>query len=205
MKIFFDFVVSLIALILLIPSFLTIGIIIKLDDYGPVFFRQKRVGKNGKLFTIYKFRTMRVNHADSGNDFEPGNTSRISRAGKLLRKYKIDELPQFVNVLKGEMSIVGPRPEVKEWVQFYPERWNSILKIKPGITDNASLIYCNEEKLLAESRNSKQEYLNNILPRKLDLYEDYLQNHSIIKDIKIIFSTLRILYWKEYKLKQDKS
>lgn len=194
MKRIFDLVFSLLFLILSIPFFLIISVVIKLDSPGPVFFKQKRIGKNGRIFALFKFRSMRLSKTNSENMFEIGNISRVTKFGKFIRKNKIDELPQFINVLRGEMSIVGPRPEVEEWINIYQDRWKRIHGIRPGITDNASLLYRDEEKLLLESKNSRQTYQYEILPRKLDLYEEYLMNHSFWGDIKIIYNTILILF-----------
>jgi len=190
MKRAFDFLVSLLGLILLAPLFLIISIIIKLDDRGPVFFRQKRVGKNRQLFTMYKFRSMKVTEPSDSRSFEPGITSRITKVGKFLRKTKLDELPQLINILKGEMSLVGPRPEVEQWVAVYPERWERVLSIKPGLTDYSSIFFRNEEQLLSESENPEITYKEIILPKKLDFYEGYVLNNSFFGDLKLIFKTL---------------
>lgn len=158
---------------------------------GPVFFIQERIGKNGNSFQLFKFRTMSLLKFDSSINFEPGDKSRITKIGKLLRKTKLDELPQLVNVIKGEMSLVGPRPEVKEWTLIYPELWKIVHSVKPGITDNASLIFRNEEEILANSLNPSEKYKNVILPQKLDLYLFYVKNRSLLSDILIIFRTLK--------------
>lgn len=190
MKRVFDFVVALSGLIILTPLFVLIGLLIKLNDKGPVFFKQKRVGKNGKLFMLYKFRSMKVPEFSEQGSFEPGNISRTTSIGKFLRRTKLDELPQLFNVLKGDMSLVGPRPEVEKWVAVYPERWKLVLCVKPGITDNSSIVYRNEESLLADSEDPEKKYKEIILPRKLDLYEDYVINNSFFGDLKLIFKTI---------------
>ena len=190
MKRIFDFVVALFGLIILIPIFFVISFLIKFDDKGPVFFKQKRVGKSGKLFMLYKFRSMRVIESLDNGSFEPGNISRITSLGKFLRRTKLDELPQLFNVLKGDMSMVGPRPEVEKWVAAYPERWKRVLCVKPGITDNSSIVYRNEESLLAESDDPENTYKEIILPKKLDLYEEYVVNNSFLGDLKLIFKTI---------------
>jgi len=189
-KRFFDFSVSFFGLIVLTPLFIVLGIVIKLNDKGPVFFSHKRVGRGGVPFYLYKFRSMR--HIESAKDglFEPGNRSRITSIGKFLRKTKLDELPQLINVLKGEMSIVGPRPEVLRWVAVYSERWEKVLKVKPGITDEASIVFNDEETVLAGSDDPELIYKEVILPRKLDLYEKYVQNSSFSGDIRIIIKTI---------------
>ena len=177
MKRIFDFVVALFGLIILVPLFFVIGFLIKFDDKGPVFFKQKRVGKGGKLFMLYKFRSMRVPAFSEQGSFEPGNISRITSIGKFLRRTKLDELPQLFNVLKGEMSFVGPRPEVEKWVAVCPERWERVLSVKPGITDNSSIVYRSEELLLSDSEDPEKTYKEIILPKKLDFYEEYIENN----------------------------
>lgn len=189
MKRTFDFIFAFLGLIVLIPLFLVISIIIKLNSKGPVFFQQKRVGKDGRLFILYKFRSMLVMESSGVGIFEPGNVSRITKVGRFLRKTKIDELPQLFNVLIGDMSLVGPRPEVEKWIYAFPQRWKQILKIRPGITDNASIEFRNEEYLLARSADPEKTYRETILPKKLDFYESYVINHSFFGDLKMILNT----------------
>lgn len=157
---------------------------------GPILFRQLRVGKNGKLFRLNKFRTMRVLKEAEKGSFDVGNSSRITPLGKFLRRTKLDELPQLFNVLVGDMSIVGPRPEVKQWTEVYSEKWSIVHLVKPGITDNASILFRNEEEIFAKSSNPTETYKNEILPKKLDLYIDYVNNQSLFGDIKIILKTI---------------
>ena len=190
MKRLFDFIIALLGLILLFPLFIAIGILIRINDKGPVFFKQKRVGRGGVLFVLYKFRTMKVLVGTKDGLFEPGNVSRITSFGKLLRRSKLDELPQLFNVLLGDMSLVGPRPEVEKWVAVYPERWGKVFSVKPGMTDKASILYRNEESILVGSENPEKMYEETILPRKLELYEDYVANNSFFGDLKLIFKTL---------------
>jgi lipopolysaccharide/colanic/teichoic acid biosynthesis glycosyltransferase len=192
----FDVTVSLVGLVVLTPLLISIGIIIRLSDKGPAFFPQKRVGKGGKLFSMYKFRSMVFSESAKDGLFEPGNTSRITQVGKYLRRTKLDELPQLINVLKGEMSIVGPRPEVMKWVAVYPDRWERVLKVKPGITDEASLVFNDEESVLSESDDPELMYREVILPRKLDLYEEYARNNSLQGDIRLILKTIFCVVWK---------
>lgn len=196
MKRIFDVVFTLLGLIVLAPLFLVIAFLIKLFDNGPVFFKQKRVGKDGKLFILYKFRSMRGSEYLEHGSFEPGNISRVTAIGKFLRRTKLDELPQLINILKGEMSFVGPRPEVEKWVAVYPERWKRILCVKPGITDNSSIVYRSEESILAESVDPENTYREIILPKKLDLYEDYVINNSFFGDLKLIFRTIFSVIFK---------
>jgi len=188
----FDCIVSLIGLVLLVPLFLVLAIMIKVFDPGPVFFRQARVGKKGRSFYIYKFRSMRVFPGAEEGCFEAGCLSRVTPVGRLLRKSKVDELPQLYNVLKGDMSLVGPRPEVRKWVAVYPDRWEKVLSVQPGITDCASVDYRNEEELLASSGDPEHLYRDEILPRKLSLYEAYVDHHSFLGDVKLILETIRV-------------
>jgi lipopolysaccharide/colanic/teichoic acid biosynthesis glycosyltransferase len=196
MKRIFDLTVSFIGLILLLPLILTIGMLIITDNKGPVFFRQWRVGKDGRLFVLYKFRSMKVTGSGFDAIFEPGNTARVTKIGRFIRSTKIDEIPQLWNVLKGEMSLVGPRPEIQSWVDTCPERWKKILTVRPGITDNASLEFRNEEAILVESKDPETTYKEIILPRKLDLYDQYISRHSFAGDLMLIFKTLLSLIKK---------
>lgn len=188
--------VSFIGLIVLLPLFIVLGIIIKVNDDGPVFFRHKRVGQGGRSFILYKFRTMAINGSSENGHFEPGNNSRVTSVGRFLRQTKLDELPQMINVLKGEMSFVGPRPEVEKWIKVYPDKWEKILTVKPGITDMASIEFRNEEKLLSESSDPEETYLREILPCKLDLCLNYVNEHSFAGDIWIILLTLKSVFVK---------
>lgn len=196
LKSLFDFSVALLGIVILSPVMMIISILIMLYDHGPVFFKQKRVGKFGKPFIIYKFRSMTpLKYAGEGL-FRPGDSSRITPVGKFLRRTKFDELPQLFNVLKGDMSLVGPRPEVEEWVKANPDKWRDILTIKPGITDNASVLFRNEEELLCKSENPDETYRNIILPRKLDLYLEYMNSHTFKGDIMILLSTVKTVIFK---------
>jgi lipopolysaccharide/colanic/teichoic acid biosynthesis glycosyltransferase len=186
----FDLFASISGLLILFPFLLFFALAIKVSTPGNIFFRQLRVGKDGSLFRLLKFRTMQnIPHASEGR-FDPGDKSRVTRIGSFLRKYKLDELPQLINVIKGEMSIVGPRPEIKQWTQVYPEKWEIVLRVTPGITDNASIVFSDEEELLSKSDNPNETYRDVILPRKLDLYVSYVKNHSFSGDISIVFRTL---------------
>jgi len=190
MKRSFDFFVSVIGLVLLSPFLILISLLIKLQDNGPVIFKQERVGENGKLFVMYKFRSMwNLESAEKGS-FEPGNDSRITPIGRFLRRTKTDELPQLFNVLKGDMSLVGPRPEVEKWVAVYPEKWKQVLTIRPGITDNAAIVYRNEESILATSEDPEKTYKEFILPHKLTLYKEYVNSHTFWGDLELIYKTI---------------
>lgn len=190
-KIFFDFSSSLVGLIVLMPILLLIGLLIKLDSEGPIFFIQERVGRDGSIFKIFKLRTMQLNSEKNG-DLTIGNDKRITRIGYYLRKYKIDELPQLINVIKGDMSIVGPRPEVERYIETYSkEEKEKILSIKPGITDIASLELIDENKILGEYKNPEEAYLREILQKKKKIHQEYVKNNSFIQDLKIIFLTIK--------------
>ncbi|HRP67935.1 MAG TPA: sugar transferase [Turneriella sp.] len=185
----FDFLASLIGLILLCPLFVVIAIAVKISSAGPVFFRQLRVGFAGKLFQIHKFRTMRID-AEKKGKLTIGKDSRVTRVGYFLRKTKLDELPQLLNVLKGDMSLVGPRPEVPEFIEYYsPIAREKILSVRPGITDMASIEMVDENKILAEYENPHQAYIEKILPLKEKYYLYYVEKQSLWFDIYLIFKT----------------
>lgn len=186
----FDIVMSLIGLIILGIPMIIIGIIIKLSSEGPVFYKQVRVGKSNKDFKILKFRTMIVDADKKGMQITVGRDPRITGIGHFLRKTKIDELPQLINVLKGEMSFVGPRPEVRKYVEMYDDYQKNVLKIKPGITDLASIEYRDESTLLGQSANPEKTYIEEIMPTKLKLNLKYMQEFSFFYDIKLILKTL---------------
>ena len=192
----FDIFFSLLVLLVTSPVLLITALLVKVSSPGPVFFTQERAGLKGKVFNIIKFRSMFIESGNT-NSFQPGNLSRITPIGRVLRRYKIDELPQFVNVLRGEMSVVGPRPEVLYWTRFYPENWSKVLTIRPGLTDNASIEYSDEESILAGSHDPEKTYREEILPKKLKLYNDYIDNHSIYGDLKIIFMTIKKTFRNE--------
>jgi lipopolysaccharide/colanic/teichoic acid biosynthesis glycosyltransferase len=192
MKRFFDIVISFTTLILLIPLMVVVATIIKLNSEGPVFFKQERIGKGFRPFWIYKFRTMQ--QAPIGLQVTVGNDPRITRVGWFLRQTKIDELPQLINILRGEMSFVGPRPEVPQYVQLYKQDYQEILTVRPGLTDLASLKYRDEAALLARATNPEEEYTTRVLPDKIELAKDYLRQASLLFDLKIIFKTLFKLF-----------
>jgi len=185
-----DLCISGIALILLIPFFVIISILIKLDSPGPIFFRQVRVGTGFKQFRIFKFRTMLTDAERRGTQVSTSDDPRITRAGWFLRKYKIDELPQLINVIIGDMSLVGPRPEVPRYVKVFRKDYEEILTVKPGITDFASLEFKDENELLKASENPEQKYLSEILPAKIDYYRKYLKEQSMYTDVKLILKTI---------------
>ncbi len=195
MKRVFDIVVSSVGLILLLPFFVVLAILIKLDDPGPVFFRQKRIGKDFNPFFIYKFRTMVKNAEQKGSKLTTGGDQRITRVGKILRTLKIDELPQLLNVLKGEMSLVGVRPEVEEYVELYKKEYAEILQTRPGITDVSSITFRNEEDLLGRQSDPEWYYTHVLLPKKLGLGREYVSNASFLYDIKLIFKTFYAIFF----------
>ncbi len=187
----FDLFSSAVGLIILSPLFLLIAILIKLDSTGPVFFKQKRIGLKGKMFNIYKFRTMLANTKGEDRQITIGLDSRITRRGRILRKFNLDELPQLINVLKGEMSLVGPRPEVPKYVELYSEGQKKVLSVKPGMTDYASIEFNKENEILASSSHPKDDYVRKIMPQKIILNLKYINDRSILLDFKLILRTLR--------------
>ena len=189
MKRNFDILFSSIILLCFLPIGLVIGLLIAFTSSGGVFYRQERIGKGGIPFLILKFRSMRVASDVNGKLTVGMRDPRITSIGYFIRKYKLDEFPQFINVLKGEMSVVGPRPEVLEYVNFYNNDQRKVLQVKPGITDYASLHYFKENELLALSADPQKTYIEEIMPAKLKLNEKYLENPSVFHDLKIIFQT----------------
>ncbi len=186
-----DLALTIPGLVLLAPLLLAIGAWVRLDGPGPVIFRQQRVGRGGRLFTLLKFRTMVPDAELIGARVTTGDDSRITRSGRFLRRYKLDELPQLFNVLGGSMSLVGPRPEVPEFVAEYPPAIrDKVLSVRPGITDLAAIEFRNEADLLAATDDPRETYLRDVLPCKLKLYERYVDNRSVALDIRIIVRTL---------------
>jgi lipopolysaccharide/colanic/teichoic acid biosynthesis glycosyltransferase len=188
-----DILITLIGTILFFPLIIAVSLIILLSSGYPVFFLQERVGKDWKIFKIIKFRTMVKNADKMGIGISSFNDSRITNIGKILRKLKIDELPQIFNVLIGNMSLVGPRPELLKYAEYYAEDYSEILKIKPGITDYASIEFKDENIFLNNSNDNEKIYLNKILPQKISLYKKYLKEANLKTDLKIIFSTFKVL------------
>ena len=186
----FDILFSIVGLIFFSPLLLTICILIKLEDGGPVFYRGLRVGQNGTLFKIYKFRSMVVNAEKIGGSSTADDDPRITKIGKFVRKYKLDELPQLINVLKGEMSFVGPRPEVQHYVNMFTKEEKSILTVSPGITDWASLWNSDEGAILAGSPDPERTYMEEIRPEKIRLQLKYVKERSFFTDISIILQTI---------------
>ncbi|RKZ52971.1 MAG: sugar transferase [Candidatus Parabeggiatoa sp. nov. 3] len=191
----FDLCCVLPSLILLSPLFLLIALWVKLDSQGPIFFLQTRIGQFEKPFKIIKFRTMLPDN--KGPKLTLNNDARITRCGHFLRRYKLDELPQLINVLKGEMSLVGPRPEVPEYVAYYPDALKEyVLSVPVGITDYASIEFHNESELLAASKQPEISYIENILPLKLAYHQKYVKEQSLYLDIVLIFKTLKRIFFK---------
>ena len=190
LKRIFDTILSLFGLIILSPFMLIIAILIKIDSKGPVFFKQVRITKGGKEFKIFKYRTMRVG-SDKYSQITVGKDNRITKIGSFLRKYKLDEIPQLINVLIGDMSLVGPRPEVPKYVALYTDEQKEILKVRAGITDYASIEFSNENDLLALEKDSEKAYIEKVMPRKIELNKKYLSEISILTDIRIILLTIK--------------
>ena len=192
MKRSFDFTSSLIGLILLSPIFIFVVIAISFSSNGGIFYKQKRVGKGNKDFTLYKFRSMIIGADSKGllSVGKDGKDPRVTKIGYIIRKYKIDELPQLFNVLKGDMSLVGPRPEVRKYVDLYSEEQKQILNVRPGITDISSITFRNENDLLSQSNNPEQYYIKEIMPQKISLSLNYIKTRTFFGDIKLIFKTI---------------
>lgn len=193
----FDLAFATLALLLLCPLLLAVGLWVRLDSPGPVFFRQQRVGRGGRLFGIYKFRTMHTGAEAVGPQITVGQDARITHVGAWLRRSKADELPQFLNVLRGDMSVVGPRPEVPRYVALYPaDVHDTVLSVRPGITDLASIVFRHESELLGQSSDPERTYTEQILPLKLHYASQYVRTRSLWLDLKIIVQTaLVVLGW----------
>jgi lipopolysaccharide/colanic/teichoic acid biosynthesis glycosyltransferase len=187
---FFDIIFSLLGLIILLPVFTIVAIWIKLDSKGPVFYKQTRVGRYGIDYKLFKFRSMLIDADKSGLLTVGGKDPRVTTSGYFIRKYKLDELPQLLNVLSGEMSLVGPRPEVRKYVDMYSSEQLGILSIRPGITDWASIAFRNENEMLGKSNDPEKTYIEDILPRKIELNQIFIQNRSVLQYFKIILNTI---------------
>jgi lipopolysaccharide/colanic/teichoic acid biosynthesis glycosyltransferase len=187
----FDILFSVLVLLIITPILVFISILIKIGSKGPVFFRQVRIGKGGKEFKIFKFRTMVLAAEKNGLLTIGGRDPRVTSIGYYLRKFKLDELPQFLNVFLGDMSIVGPRPEVKKYVEMYTQEQRKVLSVRPGITDYASILYKNENDVLATYPNPEKAYIEIVMPHKLKINLDYLANQSFWMDLKIIALTAK--------------
>ena len=187
---FFDFILGLVGLVVLAPIFIVLAIWIKTDSKGPVFYKQVRVGQNGIDFGLFKFRSMVVDADKKGLITVGGRDPRITRSGYFIRKYKLDELPQLSNVLVGDMSLVGPRPEVRKYVELYTDEQQKVLSVKPGITDYASIEYMDENEILGKSNDPEKTYIEEIMPEKIKYNMKYIQNKNVSEYFKIIFLTL---------------
>lgn len=193
-KRFFDVLVASLALMLLAPLLLVVAIIVKLDSPGPVFFRQERVGRHGTLFRIHKFRTMQHRPTEPGLLLTVGADERITRSGRWLRRTRLDELPQLIDVLAGSMSVVGPRPDVPRYTAHYPPALRErALAVRPGITDPASLAFIDEAELLARAADPEREYIEVILPRKVRCAADYAERATLLTDLAVLLRTVRVL------------
>jgi lipopolysaccharide/colanic/teichoic acid biosynthesis glycosyltransferase len=191
----FDVVFSAVALLLLGPLLLLVSLWVKFDSPGPVFFRQVRVGLNGRHFSIHKFRTMHTDAARRGPEVTVGADPRITRAGAFLRRYKLDELPQFLDVLLGRMSIVGPRPEVPRYMDAYPDVVrHKVLSVRPGITDWASIEFRSESEILAAASDPERRYVEEVLPIKQGYYLRYVEERSFLGDLEIVVATVRAMF-----------
>lgn len=202
-KRFFDIAVSLLGIIITSPILLVVSILIKLTSKGPVFFRQERIGKGEKPFRILKFRTMVVNADSQGLKITVGGDKRITGVGKVLRKTKLDELPQLFNVFAGQMSLVGPRPEVAEYVALYTPEQRKVLSVRPGITDYASVCFRDENEILAEAEDPQKEYIEHIMPLKLRYNAKYIEEMGVLTDLKILFMTVYVVLGGEVKIQLD--
>lgn len=188
---FFDIIFSIIGLVILSPLFIALYLLIRIESKGGGFYSQERIGKNGKPFKLYKFRSMRIGSDKKGLITIGEKDNRITKTGIILRKYKLDELPQLWNVFIGDMSLVGPRPEVKKYTDLYTEEQKQVLQVRPGITDWASIKYVDENKILGESKDPDEAYVNLIMPNKIKLNMVYIQHQTLGEYFKIIFTTFK--------------
>lgn len=188
---FFDLIFSIMGLVILSPLFIVLYLLIRIESKGGGFYSQERIGKNGKPFKLYKFRSMRIGSDKKGLITIGEKDNRITKTGFILRKYKLDELPQLWNVFIGDMSLVGPRPEVKKYTDLYTEEQKQVLQVRPGITDWASIKYVDENKILGEAKDPDEAYVNLIMPNKIKLNMVYIQHQTLGEYFKIIFTTFK--------------
>jgi len=186
----FDLVLSIPSLVILSPVFLLSAILIKIETPGPISFTQERIGRNGKVFKLYKFRTMVKDASKIGPSITPANDPRITKLGKLLRKFKVDEMLQIFNVVKGDMSVIGPRPEIRKYIDKFEDDYSEVLKIKPGMTDYALIAFRNEEKILSKFDDIEEGYVKEVMPEKIKLYRKYMGEMSLTTDVRIFFRTI---------------
>jgi lipopolysaccharide/colanic/teichoic acid biosynthesis glycosyltransferase len=196
----FDLLVSITGLILLSPLFLIVAVLIKLESAGPIFYKGDRIGKDGVPFKIFKFRTMVINADQMGAALTHGGDPRVTRAGRFLRKWKIDELPQLINVVRGEMSLVGPRPESPGYVAHYTQEQRRVLEVKPGITGLTQVKFRHEEVLLSRCADPEKDYIEKIMPHKLAIDLEYIEDRSFPTDLKLILDTFLCLFAEEEPL-----
>lgn len=196
LKRLFDIVCSAVGILVLSPVLLLLWLLVKLESKGPAIFKQSRVGKNNVDFNLYKFRSMFIDAESKGQLTVGMRDPRITKIGYYLRKLKLDELPQLFNVLEGSMSLVGPRPEVRKYVNYYTKEQLKVLEVRPGITDYASIKFINENELLAQADNPERYYIDNIMPEKLRINLTYVNNPTLINDIKLILNTLKRIIYK---------
>ena len=192
----FDLLFAFTGLMLLSPFLVLVALLVSLSSKGPIFFLQERVGLNGKIFRLFKFRSMRPTSVSKGQLTVGNRDPRVTAIGYYLRKYKLDEIPQLINVLSGEMSLVGPRPEVPKYVAMYNEEQRKVLSVRPGITDLASIAYRYENEILAESDNPEQTYINEVMPDKLTLNLEYVHRRSLAYDLLLILKTFRAVIYE---------
>lgn len=190
----FDLIVALVSLIVLAPLLLIVGLLIKLDSPGPVFYRGDRIGKGGVPFKMYKLRTMVTSADRMGSALTHSGDSRITRVGRILRNWKIDEFPQLLNILRGEMSVVGPRPESPGYVEYYTPEQRQVLQVKPGMTGLTQVRFRHEETLLSYCANVEEDYIEKIMPQKLALDLEYIENQSLLLDVQLIIQTFLCLF-----------
>jgi len=186
----FDLVLAIPSIVILSPIFLLCAVLIKIETSGPVFFTHERIGRGWKPFRLYKFRTMVKDASRIGPLITSSSDPRITRVGRILRKFKIDEMPQIINVIKGDMSVIGPRPEVRKYVEAFRDDYEDVLRIKPGMTDYALIAFRNEEEILSKFENMEEGYLKEVFPKKIELYKKYMEEMSLLTDVKIFFKTI---------------
>lgn len=190
LKRFIDITISLLALILLAPVFLILALVIKLTSRGPVFYKGRRVGRGGEIFLMHKFRSMVVNADQIGTDLTPLGDPRVTKVGRFLRRTKIDEIPQIIDILRGKMSLVGPRPESPLYARYYDERQKHVLSVRPGMVGPAQIKYRHEELMLKDQEDPDAYYIRELMPRKLEIDLDYVENMSFLLDVGILFRSL---------------
>jgi len=190
LKRFIDITISLLVLLLLVPVFLTLAVVIKLTSRGPVFYKGRRVGRWGEIFLMHKFRSMVVNADQIGTDLTPQGDPRVTKVGRFLRKTKVDEIPQVIDVLRGKMSLVGPRPESPLYARYYDDRQKHVLSVRPGMMGPAQIKYRNEELMLKDREDPDAYYVQELMPRKLEIDLDYIENMSFLLDMGVLFRSL---------------